>query len=152
MTWACFDVATGEIKDWRFGGSARLASMNLPQGCVLLLGRFDRLSQRVDIAALRAAGAEAEPINFVVDYQPPSPGAEYEWDAERRRYRLRRAIALARNRDAAARQQIDRLESRQHRIIRERLIATLPDGPVKTALVDIDTQIAALRADLIQQP
>jgi hypothetical protein len=109
MNWSCYDTTTGEIKDWRFGGSARQAALNVPAGCALLPGRYDRRSQRIDVAALAVAQAAepwvvppqpqappgappleplpavqaaVDPRGFVVDYQPPQPAPGYEWRAE----------------------------------------------------------------------
>jgi hypothetical protein len=109
MMWSCYDTTTGEIKDWRFGGGERFAVRNVPAGCALLPGRYDRRSQRIDVAALAVAQAAApwvvppppqlppgapppeplpavqevvDPRGFVADYQPPQPGPGYEWRAE----------------------------------------------------------------------
>lgn len=58
---------------------------------------YDHLSQRIDIASGTA-----------VDYQPPQPSVDHEWDAAKRRWRLsgaaaerRQAVAHARRRKTA---------------------------------------------------
>lgn len=71
---------TGLFIDLHYGGSdPAWLEVNTPEGCIALAGRFDHLSQRVDLAT-----------GLVVDYQPPAPAADelrdWSWDAEVRRW------------------------------------------------------------------
>lgn len=116
-----------------------------PAGCGIVRGDFDPAMQRVDVVALAAAIAAAEPqypesgdaapaldvAAFVVDYTPPPDVAR-----------------VARDKDRRARQNIAAIERRQLRAIREALLILLPDGPEKTRLQQIESRIATLRADL----
>lgn len=135
MIFSFYRLDTGEIIGRRFSGSDLEA--NTPQGCGAIAGSFDRLSQRVDLDT-----------GQVVDYQPPQPDADHEWNAERRRWVKRPAVLLRERRREAALAEIARVEIAQARAVREILLAVLPDGPEKTRLQQIEDQIAARRSDL----
>lgn len=100
--------------------AARDLAANTPPGCAAIEGRYDRATQRVDIAT----GA-------VVAYERPAA----ELEAEQRAARDRRA-----------RQRIEQLERSQARAIRELVLNN--DQKARERLAAIDGEIAELRADL----
>jgi hypothetical protein len=115
----------------------RQLARNTPAGCGARAGEIDPLSQRIDQQTLE-----------VVDYQPPQPDADHEWDATTKRWRIRPAVEQRNARRESARRQIEAAEVAQARSVREALLAILPDGPEKTRLQQIEDQIAARRGDL----
>jgi len=110
------------------------ARANAPDGHVPIAGVYDSLSQRVDIET----GA-------VVDYQPPAPSADHEWNATSKRWQLTAAVqAKARARQTAL-AQIAVLEASGVRAARE---LALNQAGALDRLQAIDAAIAKLRADL----
>ena len=103
-----------------------------PEGHATIEGRFDRFSQRIDIST-----------GQVVDYQPPAPDADYEWNGKRWQPS---AAAIAR--EAARRadlQRIAELEGSQHAVMRALLLG---DESAKPKLQAIHDELAALSAGL----
>jgi len=110
--------------------SQREHCLKLPDGLAVKLGRFDHLSQKVDTSTQD---------HGVVDYQPPQPSEEHEWNAATRRWQFT-ALALQRR---ALLEQIEAIESLQPRALREAVL-----GGNNTRLQDIDNRIASLRFQL----
>lgn len=104
----------------------------LEPGLGAIEGVTDWLSQRVEGGA-------------VVDYQPPAPSAEHEWNAAARRWRLTATEAARQAARAAATARIAELEISQGRAVREALIALGAGGRI----AEIDAAIAALRPTLM---
>ena len=104
-----------------------------PEGCALFeaLDRPDVLSQRIDVQT-----------GELVDYQPPQPSADHEWNEISRRWVLSQHAQTRNARRQAAQARIDELERRQARRVRELLAAQDPQ------LKQLDDEIAALRSDL----
>jgi len=107
---------------------------NLRDGEAHVDGTVDHLSQRVDLAT----GA-------VVDYQPPRPSADHEWNATAKRWRLTAAAAAKAAARTEALAQIASIEASQHRVLRE---AALGDTAASTRLLAIEDQIIKLRQQL----
>jgi hypothetical protein len=78
-TWSFYDTETGALAAGRLTCSPAQLAANTPAGHAAIEGRFDHLSQRVDIAT-----------GQVVDYQPPAPGDDdlrtWAWNADTRRW------------------------------------------------------------------
>jgi hypothetical protein len=135
--WSFYDPKSGQFLDRTYSGLESTLLMNTPAGCVAWLAKVDCYSQRLNVVS-----------NQLEDYQPPSPGDDYEWihDDERgnrvRRWRLKLEIQQARELKAANLSRITELESRQHRRVRELLEASDPQ------LQEISREIAALREGL----
>lgn len=106
-----------------------------PDGHVAIEGDFDHLSKRFDLAT-----------RAVVDYQPPRPDNDHEWDTitdpARPRWRKRRDIVEREQRRITNLAKIAELESKQHRRVRELLEANDP------RLQEISAEIEQLRAEL----
>lgn len=133
-TWSFFDPSTGQFAGRTYSGPEAALEVNTPTGLAPLEGEFDHLSQRVDLD-------NAE----VIDWQPPQPDDDHEWDSERRRWVQ---TAAARERDVRRMQaqvRIERAEKRQTRAIREHLLG---DATALQRLADIEAEIVASRADL----
>jgi hypothetical protein len=118
---------------------------NVPPDCDAVAGDVDPLSQRFDVVEKR-----------VVDWQPPAPDSDHEWNAQARRWRKRPEVVAAEQADQDARALIAAQEVAQGRAIREvvlKLAATLPaDDPDRTRLEQIDQEIAAARPQIMRAP
>jgi hypothetical protein len=135
ISWSFYDPQTGLFSGQTHGApDASHLAANTPSGTVALLGLYDHLSQQVDVST----GA-------VIAYQPPSPGAEFVWDAPSSRWRLSAAAQAAQGARKAAAGRIAQLEASQHRALRE---LALGSTTALARLQSIDAQIVALRAAL----
>jgi hypothetical protein len=136
-----YDEATGLFNGTTLTASNEQAFLhNTPAGHAAIEGQYDYLSQRVDVTQSPPA---------IVDYVPPQPSAEHEWNATARRWRLTaqaQAQADARKRALA---EIARMEARQPRLLRE-LFAGAPSlsDSARRALEDIERQVVELRREL----
>lgn len=106
-----------------------------PAGAML-----DPLSQRVDVAQLKAG--ERATSAHIIDYQPPQPSADHEWNVEAKRWRLSAAAQTEANEKAAARARHAHLVANQHDDIRR---AVLGDKDAMRRLVAIEDEIANLK-------
>lgn len=133
--WSYYDEKTGELSAHQLSGPPSLCPFkNAFPGFVPIEGRYDRFSQRVDLATKQ-----------VIDWQPPAPSLEHEWDIASRRW-VQHATAAAREaRRSAVLAEIQALEATQARAIREAALAY--DG-AKQRLQALDDQIIKLRAEL----
>jgi hypothetical protein len=135
-TWSFYDQVSGSFSGRRFRAlNDRALDANTPDGLVPLEGTFDRLSQRVDVQTGK-----------VVDFQPPQPDADHEWNAESRRWVKKAAVLAAERADKQARTRIAELEASQARAIREH---TLGDATAIDRLRTIDDEIKTLRSDIL---
>lgn len=129
--WHYYDEATGLFADVRFNGSERLARLNAPPGHIPMAGRYDRLSQRVDVHTAE-----------VVSYQPAKPDDDHEWNEKTQRWQIIPEVAIAQARNAEALAAVARAETAQHQVVREALLSLLPDGDIKDRLLAIDQEVA----------
>jgi hypothetical protein len=134
-----FDLGTGQLK--------RVLTLpdhaierNVPEGLGVIQGRFDPLSQRVDLTT----GA-------VVDYVPPQPDEDHEWRDNvingRPRWVKKPEVVERELRVAGARREIERLESTQLRAMRELLIDS-SNVEARGRLQEIEAAIAEKRKAL----
>ena len=132
-----YRLDSGEFTGQTFQASSSAPiELNTPAGCGWIAGRFDPLSQRVNLET-----------RTVVDWRPPAPDADHEWDADIRRWRKRRE---AREREAARRralEKISELEASQARALREVALGDTT-GEARARLETVDAAIAALRTTL----
>ena len=113
-----YDTATGLFVGQTFHtndadpvAAAAFAKANTPEGHAVYTGHVgDHSSLKVDLAT-----------GELVDYQPPQPSADHEWNPQTKRWHQTGAAAAreAARRSAIAR--IDELEASQHRFVRELL-------------------------------
>lgn len=134
-TWHFYRLSDGALTGRSFGASSdRDLARNTPPGCGVIEGVTHPHAQRVDTET-----------GQLVDWQPPKPSDDYEWDASTRRWVKKREVAAAERASAQAQAEINALELQQLRAIREALIETLPDGDAKRRLVEAEAAIAARR-------
>ncbi len=136
-----YDTATGLLTGRTYGtdigdDAAHLASVKLhtPEGSAFVDGAHDSLSKRVDLAT-----------GDVVEWQPPQPSPDYEWNADTKRWQLTAAMAARVAAHAAALASIEQLERSQARAIREHLLG---DPAALARIKSIDDQIATARRAL----
>lgn len=98
--WSVYSLETGLFTGQRFACPDSMVEANTPQGCGVIAGRHDKLSQRVDVAT-----------GTVVAYERPAAEIEAEQIAAR---------------DRQARRRIAELEAQQARRVRELLAETDP--------------------------
>lgn len=92
----------------------------------------DPLSQRVDVKTRK-----------LVDYQPPAPSNDHEWDGATRRWHL--SMAAQQRQVVAAK--IKALEDEQHRPLRE-LTLDPTNAAARQRLESIEASIEILRASI----
>ncbi len=135
MIYSFYDESTGLFTGVKFSttnGSADHLQKQVPAGQQALSGDHDHLAQKV------VAGA-------VVDYQPPQPSADHEWNADVKRWRLTAAAQALVTAKASAVARIAALIDSQHHVVRAHILG---DATAAASLKAIDAEIAALRKDL----
>jgi hypothetical protein len=115
-------------------GHEETAQKNCPAGHNIIEGVFDPLCQRVDLAT-----------GQVIDYQPPAPSTDHEWNSAAKRWELSPAAQSKAEARAAASARIAELEASQHRHVRDLLLGSLSARPRLQAIGD---EITKLTADL----
>lgn len=110
-----YDLTTGLFTGAGFecSGSDFAAALksNTPIGCGSMEGSFDYLSQRVDLERKQ-----------VVDYRPPHPSPDHEWNPGTKRWQLKPEVQAAIAADGEARAAIANHEQLSLRAIRELLL------------------------------
>ncbi|HEY4370280.1 MAG TPA: hypothetical protein VGN07_23815 [Steroidobacteraceae bacterium] len=129
-TYTLFDPKTG-LPLGRFKCAEDQVAGNVRNNQVAHEGAFDLYATCLDVAT-----------QLPVDYQPPRPDVDHEWNADRRRWQKKADIADRDQRRAEAQTRIDALELKQARRVRELLAASDP------RLQAIDDEIVSLRRDL----
>lgn len=131
-----FDAATGLWTGVQFRGADDDIAANAPAGSVPLDAvEFPHAMRLVDGA--------------LVEYQPPAPDADHEWNAQTRRWQLSSDAAGRIQRKRAAQDAIEVLERQQARAMREHAIGRGGTAAqLKKRLEDIDDQITALRSQI----
>lgn len=139
-SWMFYDLQSGVFaSEWLIASDPEVVKLSTPAGHDAMPGRYDPLSQRVDVAEkppvpLPTDGDEAlEPwYPPVIDYQPPAPEdtdlLAWTWDEKARRWvshPTEQALKLARVRELQ--DAIEAREAAQARPLREMIIA-LVDG------------------------
>ena len=109
-------------------------AINTPRDHVAIEGAYDPLSKRVDVAT-----------GEVVDYQPPLPSADHEWNATTKRWQLTAAVTAKREARRSALASIAALEASGVRAVRE---LALGQAGALDRLKALDIEIAALRLQI----
>lgn len=138
-------------------------ALNTPPDHAAIDGHHDPLTKRVDVdvhkrqMALNAeiltqedkqrrqAELDALQAKVLVDYQPPAPSADHEWNVDAKRWQLSAAATDRVNRQAAAVARIAELVGSQHQHVRDLLLGNLAARPRLQAIAD---EIEKLSADL----
>ncbi|HZR03385.1 MAG TPA: hypothetical protein VFA81_09465 [Burkholderiales bacterium] len=87
----------------------------------------------------------------VIDWVPPQPDLDHEWNSQTRRWQKRADVAAREARSAQARAQIAALELQQARPMRE-LLVNPQNAEARARLQALDAQIADARGDLVLPP
>lgn len=74
-TYSIYCTRTGLFTGATIICAAQHLAANVPAGHSCMLGRYDHLSQRIDVETGR-----------VIDYQPPRPSERHEWDPATKRW------------------------------------------------------------------
>lgn len=74
-TYSIYEIAGGMFTGKTLTCMQEHAKTNVPNGFNIIEGRYDHLSQRVDVNTGK-----------VVDYQPPQPSPNHKWDAITKRW------------------------------------------------------------------
>lgn len=88
MIWS-FANEAGDVLPQKFHGPTHLLSVNTPEGCIAVAENLDHLSQRI------VGGV-------VVDYQPPPPSVDHEWNGTTKRWQMKPDVLAKQNMKAAA--------------------------------------------------
>lgn len=111
-----YRLSDGMFTGRTFGGTivtdAKMAA-SLGDGEACLEGQYDHLSQRVDLSG---------PVPHVVDYKPPQPSVDHEWDAITKRWVMTAAATEKMAGGIEAFYRIKDLEIAQSRATRELLL------------------------------
>lgn len=131
-----FYDASGAFARHTWSGSETQLAGNTPDGFTPIEGHFDHLSQRIDLST-----------GEVVDYQPPQPNDDHEWNAETKRWVPKPEVIERNQRIANAQAQLKELDASETRAVSDVLI-----DPSDTAAIErlkaIRAQKDALRAQL----
>lgn len=130
MRWSFYRADTGEFTGDRYSApDDSMLDVNTPAGCIAVEGHHDHLSKRVVDGR-------------VVDYQPPKPSVDHEWNGSRW---VLNASAVARNSTRA--RALARIADLERRAIRpsQELQLNPDDAEARARLADLRAQIAAQR-------
>lgn len=143
---------------------AHAVRSNTPDGHGVVEGRHDHLSKRVDVERLAREDSDAltawdrsgerpkAPVAtaaHVVDYVPPQPSSDHEWDAVAKRWRLTQAAQEIEQRKHREVAEIANLREQAHDPMM-RLALDPADAAARQELLDIKARIAALQAPRVQ--
>jgi hypothetical protein len=126
---------TGLLKDVVFSTDDETQLVNnIPADHVALEGQHDALSKRVDVRT-----------GLVIDYQPPSPSPEHEWNADTGRWQISAAVQAKAQARAAAMTALAALDIKSIRTLRELALGV---AGAHDRLAAIEAAVAAERAKL----
>jgi hypothetical protein len=108
--------------------------LNTPPDHIVIDGHHDHLARRVDLQT-----------GEVVDYQPPRPSDEHDWNATTKRWQINTEIQQRKFARASALAQIATLEASQHRPMRE-LMRDPTNAEARKRLDAIEAEISELRS------
>jgi len=128
-----YDKSTGLFTGRSFSGPHEALALNTAADEGAIVGRFDHLSQRVDLET-----------GQVIDYQPPSPSDDHAWHAASKRWVLKREVQEAIAADGKARGAIAKQEQLSLRAIRE-LLLDPQNKDARARLQSVESAIAAAR-------
>ena len=127
-----YDPATGLFRPGHLTTSDDAAVALNARGFVAMEGHYDPLCQRVDLATKQ-----------VVDYQPPQPDADHEWNASSKRWVLNAAAQATQHATRAAQARLAELTGQQHALVR-RLVLDPSDAAAREALTALDKEASSL--------
>ena len=131
-----------------------VVALNTPPDHIAVDGHYNCLSQRVDVPMppelvddINQYGCTVGKriVHRVIDYVPPSPSTEHEWNPETKRWVLNLATVAEEQKRAAATARIAQLEASQHTWIRRHVLG---DNTALAHLQEIDDEVAVLTGEL----
>jgi len=134
--WSFCDSQSGMLSRRTFSGPDDSIAANTPPGLQAIEGEHDHLSRRVDLAT-----------GEVIDWQPPAPSTDHEWNATSRRWELSADAIERAEKLQRAQARINHLELAQLRPLRE-LVRDPQNAAALARMDEIEAEIAGLRADL----
>lgn len=114
-----------------------LVELNTPADYIAIDGHHDPDQYRVDVST-----------GELVDYQPPQPTINHEWNTDTRRWQLTGAELERKQKRPDALARIAELEAHQHRLVREALLQLMLGQDTKKSylrLGGIEDEIDSLR-------
>jgi hypothetical protein len=155
ISYSFYHKDTGAIHPKLFStDDATQLRANTPADHLPIEGHHDPLSKRVDVTVppelvddINRYGCTVgkRTVHKIIDYQPPAPSADHEWNPDTKRWQLSASVQAEQQGRALVLQQIAALESKGIRAMRE---LALDQPGAKERVAAIDSQIAALRASL----
>lgn len=134
-----YHAETGEVHNATYATNAadpeKSVAANTPPGHKAIEATLDHLSHRVNLS-------DEEPV--VVDYQPPKPSDNHEWNGESRRWEMNAAAKARETERREAWAEIRRLQDSQHDLVRGFLLGRGGEDGLK----EIDAKIAVLRTKI----
>lgn len=131
--YSVFDKATGLFTGTIISVPDDRLEQNTPAGHSVVEGRHDHLSRRVDLEAVTDGLIGP---HHVVDWQPPPPSENHEWNAKTRRWHLTATAAALADADLSSRAALADIDRRSIRRLRE-------------LFADSDPRLGALEAEAI---
>lgn len=135
-----YEKSTGRFNGRTFGTDeagyadyVRQLAAHTPEGHVAIEGKFDHLSQKVNVVT-----------GEVEDYRPNAPSNDHEFNTITKRWELNEATAVRNAARAAACTRIAELERAQQRPVRE-LTRDTTNAEARKRIDAIDSEIAKLR-------
>lgn len=151
ITVSFYHKDTGVICDYHLHTSDETTiALNTPTDHRAIDGHYDHLSQRIDVSVAPATvpvlnqhgiAQGTRLVYKILDYQPPQPSPDHEWDGTTKRWRLSAAAVERNQQRAAAAARIVQLEASQHAVVRELLLG---NKDARAQLQEIHDNIKAL--------
>jgi hypothetical protein len=113
---------------------AKVLKANTPADHMAIEGAHDGSRLKVDIETKE-----------LIDYQPPRPSPDHDWNGTTKRWELNAAVAAKKAAAAAARSKISSLVTSQHQDVRKHILG---DVTALARLQAIDAEISQLEKDL----
>ena len=110
-TWFLYRLSDGVFTGRSLTGDQKFLELNTPEGCAARSDVSDWRSQRVN-----------RETDELVDYQPPQPDEDHEWDKEAKRWRRKNAVAQWENRQRQARADLAAIDAKKIRALTEYVI------------------------------
>lgn len=110
---------------------------HIPADHMAIEGHHDPLTKKVDLTT-----------GNVVDYQPPQPSDDHEWHEPSKSWVIKQSILDEQARRNAIMVQINALEAKQPRVIRDIFLNSADGSAAMKQLHDIEDQIVELRKGL----
>lgn len=138
--WAFYDASTGLFRPKRITCPDTFdISKNTPEGCIAIEGSYDHLSQRMDIER-----------GEVVDYVPPAPNDDFEWNADIKRWLKRPEVLQWERASEVAQAQLAAIDAQKVRALTDHVLAPNErgaDGKLpRERLAEFEAQMEPLRA------